>query len=97
MKILFAMMLCSVAAWAIKPVDPEAPPPIKIEGRSGVEEVKVETDRPRPPREALEACQGKKRNAECAFNGRKGEKVVGYCWAPSPELPLACRPEQAIK
>ncbi len=47
---------------------------------------------PRPPKEALDACQGKKRDAACRFTGRRGETVQGTCFSPVADAPLACRP-----
>ena len=46
---------------------------------------------PRPPKEALDACQSKKAGDACAFSGRSGEKS-GTCFTPDPAKPLACRP-----
>lgn len=48
----------------------------------------------RPPREALDACQGKSAGAACTFTARRGTET-GTCFTPRPELPLACRPANA--
>jgi hypothetical protein len=57
-------------------------------GKSGSGE-----QRDRPPREALEACSGAKKNAACSFAGRDGELLNGKCGAPEAGVPLACMPK----
>jgi hypothetical protein len=57
-------------------------------GKSGSGE-----QRDRPPREALEACSGAKKNAACSFAGRDGEQLKGKCGAPEAGVPLACMPD----
>ena len=49
-------------------------------------------ERKGPPQEALTACEGLARNAQCTFTGRDGE-MSGVCLTPSDDKPLACRPE----
>ncbi len=49
-------------------------------------------DHPRPPREAIEACGGLIDGDACSFDSPHGA-VDGSCWAPSEDLPLACKPE----
>ncbi len=49
----------------------------------------------RPPREALEACQGKASGTACEFKGRSEGQVKGTCWSPEESLPLACKPSHA--
>lgn len=44
-----------------------------------------------PPKEALNACVDKSAGQQCVFEGRKGSES-GTCFAPSEELPLACKP-----
>jgi hypothetical protein len=46
---------------------------------------------PRPPPEALRACDGKAAGASCSFS--LGEHALeGTCWTPASDKPLACRP-----
>ncbi len=45
-----------------------------------------------PPREAIEACEGLIDDDACSLDSPHGT-VEGACWAPSDELPLACKPE----
>jgi len=54
---------------------------------------------PRPPREAVEACEGKASGAACSFVGRENQSLAGTCFAPPVKgdsdkgpPPLACRP-----
>lgn len=47
---------------------------------------------PRPPREALEACEEMEAGDACAFQGRNDETVEGTCFTPGDDKPLACRP-----
>ncbi len=54
---------------------------------------------PRPPREAVDACQGKASGAACSFVGRENQSLAGTCFAPPAKgdrdkgpPPLACRP-----
>jgi hypothetical protein len=46
---------------------------------------------PRPPREALAACQGKSAGASCSFS-HDGRSREGTCFTPAADKPLACRP-----
>ena len=50
---------------------------------------------PRPPREAVEACEDLEAGEECAFEGRDQETVTGTCFTPDQDKPLACRPDDA--
>jgi hypothetical protein len=45
---------------------------------------------PRPPREALDACQNQSEGASCSFTGH-GHTVTGTCHGPEG-LPPACMP-----
>ncbi len=45
-----------------------------------------------PPKEALEACSGKKSGEACTFTGRNKENLTGTCWSPETSKPLACKP-----
>ena len=52
----------------------------------------------RPPPEALQACEGKARDAACSFKAPDGQTRGGSCFAPPAEgqatpRPLACRPQ----
>ena len=48
-----------------------------------------------PPREAMDACNGKAEGATCSFSGRQGEALSGTCFVPpGGNMPLACRPER---
>lgn len=47
-----------------------------------------------PPREAIEACAELLSGDACGFDSPHGTEE-GNCWAPSEELPLACKPEGA--
>jgi hypothetical protein len=49
---------------------------------------------PPPPPEALQACVGLGDGEACGFDSPHGS-VAGSCWAPSEDLPLACRPANA--
>jgi len=44
-----------------------------------------------PPREAIDACQGLVDGDACSFDSPHGS-LEGSCWAPSEDLPLACKP-----
>jgi hypothetical protein len=48
-------------------------------------------ERPRPPREATEACDGAGAGDSCSFQGRRGEQVVGTC--ELIDQVMACVPE----
>jgi hypothetical protein len=45
-----------------------------------------------PPKESMQACEGKKSGVACSFTGRQGEKIEGTCFAPDSEKPLGCKP-----
>ena len=47
-----------------------------------------------PPPEALAACKSLASGASCSFTGRRGAET-GSCFAPQPDLALACRPKDA--
>lgn len=47
----------------------------------------------RPPPEAIDACKDKAAGDSCSFKSPHGT-LSGTCWAPSEDLPLACRPAQ---
>jgi hypothetical protein len=50
-----------------------------------------------PPKEAIDACQGKASGAACSFVGRHNNNLTGTCFAPpqnNENHPLACRPER---
>lgn len=47
---------------------------------------------PRPPPEALAACQGKSAGTSCQFS-HEGRDLSGTCFTPASDKPLACRPE----
>lgn len=47
--------------------------------------------RPRPPIQSREACQGKAVNEGCTFDGEDAP-VTGTCWQPNASTPLSCRP-----
>ncbi len=47
---------------------------------------------PRPPAEALEACEELEAGDACSFEGRNDETVEGTCFTPGDDKPLACRP-----
>jgi len=47
---------------------------------------------PTPPREAIDACEDLNDDDACSFDSPHGA-VEGSCWAPSDDLPLACKPE----
>lgn len=44
-----------------------------------------------PPREAVAACSGKDRDAQCAFTTPRGDKLEGSC-RQTPEGAVACVP-----
>lgn len=46
----------------------------------------------RPPREAVDACEGKSSGAACSFEGRDGSSS-GTCQSPESNVPAACVPE----
>jgi hypothetical protein len=46
-----------------------------------------------PPPEAVEACSGGLDGDPCSFDSPHGTEE-GSCWAPSDELPLACKPSE---
>lgn len=46
---------------------------------------------PRPPQEALSACEGKSAGATCSFT-HDGRAMEGTCFTPASDKPLACRP-----
>ena len=46
---------------------------------------------PRPPKEAVDACQSKNAGDACSFSGPKGDKS-GTCFTPEATKPLACKP-----
>lgn len=48
----------------------------------------------RPPQEALDACADKSSGDSCSFEGPDGT-ISGTCFAPSEDLPVACRPQNA--
>ncbi len=48
-------------------------------------------DRPRPPREAIDACADVEPGGTCSFEGRRGEDVVGTCESLGDVV--ACKPE----
>lgn len=48
-------------------------------------------EHPRPPKEALEACEGKQADDACSFT-HDGKELVGTCFTPAEDKPLACRP-----
>ena len=48
----------------------------------------------RPPREAMDACEGKTSGAACSFESREGG-VTGTCRTPDGDAPAACVPEGA--
>ena len=50
---------------------------------------------PRPPPEAIQACEGMDSGEACAFTGRQGETLSGTCFTPASDKPLACRPDNA--
>lgn len=47
-----------------------------------------------PPPEALAACKSLASDAACSFSGPRGT-VSGTCFAPQPDMALACRPKDA--
>lgn len=52
----------------------------------------------RPPPEAVQACEGKTRDAACSFKAPAGQTRNGSCFSPPAEgqatqRPLACRPQ----
>jgi len=50
--------------------------------------------RPRPPQEAIEACDGKASGDACAFTGRRGENLEGTCGiGRGGGTQVACRPD----
>jgi len=51
----------------------------------------------RPPKEAVDACEGADEGDACSFAGREGETLSGTCEGPpdASDKPLACRPEGA--
>ena len=58
----------------------------------------AEGGRRRPPPEAVQACEGKTRDAACSFKAPDGQTRNGSCFAPAAEgqatqRPLACRPQ----
>ena len=48
----------------------------------------------RPPREAMDACEGKASGAACSFESREGN-ISGTCRAPDNNAPAACVPRGA--
>jgi len=46
----------------------------------------------RPPREAMDACEGKTSGAACSFDAREGN-ISGTCRAPDDTAPAACVPK----
>jgi hypothetical protein len=54
-------------------------------------------EHPRPPKEALDACESKSDGNECHFQGREKETITGTCFRPETHLPLACRPTSPPK
>ena len=46
----------------------------------------------RPPREALDACEGKSTGAACSFDARDGA-MSGTCQSPDAQAPAACMPK----
>ena len=80
-----AVSLCSVLMLATLPLTGWARPGGGDDGQG--------RRPPPPPQEALDACDGQAENATCSFT-LEGETRAGVCMpGPSPELPLACRPE----
>jgi hypothetical protein len=49
--------------------------------------------RPRPPKEALDACNDKVDGNACDFTSPYGDYITGTCHAP-PQMPLACIPDR---
>lgn len=49
----------------------------------------------RPPREAMQACEGKSSGASCTFAIPDGTKVTGSCRSPEASVPAACVPAGA--
>lgn len=46
-----------------------------------------------PPKEALDACNGKAEQDSCSFVGRQSENITGNCRkGPDGQGPLACAP-----
>lgn len=48
---------------------------------------------PKPPKEAIEACQGKVEHAVCGFNTPDGHHFQGVCSKHPHEQFLACGPK----
>lgn len=51
-------------------------------------------ERPKPPAEAIAACQSLKGGQNCTFSSPQ-RTVTGNCWAPEGK-PLACRPKDGF-
>ncbi len=46
---------------------------------------------PRPPAEAVQACEGKSLQAPCGFTSPRGDEIRGVCGEPTPNV-VACMP-----
>ena len=51
----------------------------------------------RPPREAVEACEGRVAGDACSFELPDGKTEAGTCRAPDAKAPAACAPAKAPK
>lgn len=49
----------------------------------------------RPPREAMQACEGQSSGDACSFDLRDGTAVKGTCRTPDEKVPAACVPANA--
>jgi hypothetical protein len=81
-RITHTLLIVAGLCLAGTAVAQDGPPQGEREGRRG------------PPPEAIEACEGLGSGDACGFDSPHGY-LEGSCWAPSEELPLACRPADA--
>ena len=68
--------------------------PVRLAAAGGPPAPGERPGRPMPPREAVQACEGRGPQAPCGFISPRGDEIRGVCGEPTPGV-LACLPGRA--
>jgi len=85
MRHLLLLAFCLLSGPIVQAASDNPPPPPPGQGQAGPGHL--------PPREAMQACAGKKEGDSVSFNSPRGDKVMAHCHLLAiPDRPPSAQP-----